>query len=289
MERAPVAIPMRKVKTPPSLAGTRSGAGPTRGCSSVKILAATIRARADGSTARARAATKAPQYPRISALHVRPTPCYQAPLPRNILWVIWLVGGALCVLTIVLGINTYRSGPPPPPASLRDGAAAPKLDIDADAAAKRLAASVQFRTRSHSSEGPTEQAAFRELHDYLAAHYPNAHGALKREVVNGSILLFTWPGKDPSPVSDSDSESFARLRRTILDVFPDVTFAPSLVIAGTDSRHYEKLTDNSYRFMPMRVRREDLSRLHGTNERIAIDNYAEIIRFYAALVKNTTQ
>ena len=495
-------------------------------------------------------------------------------MTRKIVWLVWLVGGALCLLIIVLGINTYRIGPPPLPAALRDGAAASKLDVDANAAAKRLAASLQFRTISHSSDGPTEQAAFRDLHDFLAATYPKTHASLKREVVNGPSLLFTWPGTDanlkpilllahmdvvpieagteqswthppfageigdghvwgrgsmddkvsvlgaleaveallgqafapkrtvylafghdeevggmqgagkiaelleqrgvrldftldegsviahdmvtgvekpvalvglaekgyltlefkanaegghssmpppetavgkisravyrleenpmpasleapassmfeylgpdmplpvrvvvanrwlfgpllisklesatatnamirtttaatmvrggvkenvlpseataavnfrirpgdtvegviehvrstiddpdvevrplgnwgrePSPVSDSNSESFAKLRATILDVFPDVTFAPSLVVAGTDSRHYETLADNSYRFMPMRVRPEDLARLHGTNERIAIDNYAEIIRFYAELVKNTT-
>jgi carboxypeptidase PM20D1 len=30
----------------------------------------------------------------------------------------------------------------------------------------------------------------------------------------------------------------------------------------------------------------DLHRIHGTNERIAIDNYARMIKFYAQLIRN---
>ncbi len=37
----------------------------------------------------------------------------------------------------------------------------------------------------------------------------------------------------------------------------------------------------------MRLTRADLTRIHGTDERIAIDNYAEIVRFYVQFLKNT--
>jgi len=30
----------------------------------------------------------------------------------------------------------------------------------------------------------------------------------------------------------------------------------------------------------------DLARLHGTNERVGIENYGEIVRFYAQLLRN---
>jgi carboxypeptidase PM20D1 len=40
-----------------------------------------------------------------------------------------------------------------------------------------------------------------------------------------------------------------------------------------------------YRFAPYRLRPDDVSRLHGTNERIAIKDYAEMIRFYVTLLK----
>jgi carboxypeptidase PM20D1 len=59
------------------------------------------------------------------------------------------------------------------------------------------------------------------------------------------------------------------------------------MLAGSDSKHYEALAKNSYRFIPMRFGKEDLGRVHGTNERIMIDNYAEIIQFYIRLMENT--
>lgn len=91
----------------------------------------------------------------------------------------------------------------------------------------------------------------------------------------------------PSPVSSTKSSGFATLRKTVRQVFPRAVVAPGLVIAGTDSKHYERIADNSYRFLPTRVTSADLSRFHGTNERLAIDNYAEIIRFYVQLLRNS--
>ena len=62
--------------------------------------------------------------------------------------------------------------------------------------------------------------------------------------------------------------------------------APGLVIGRTDSRRYVNVAENSYRFLPMRLGREDLKRIHGTDERIAVDNYLDIVRFYIQLLRN---
>ena len=91
---------------------------------------------------------------------------------------------------------------------------------------------------------------------------------------------------EPSLVSDLGSASFAALRRTVRQVFPDAAVAPGLLIGRTDSRHYAPIADNGYRFLPMRLKREDLVRIHGANERISVENYAEIIRFYVQFLRN---
>jgi carboxypeptidase PM20D1 len=93
---------------------------------------------------------------------------------------------------------------------------------------------------------------------------------------------------DPQPISDINSASFALLQRTVHQSFPDAVIAPSLVVGATDSRHYAAVAENSYRFLPMRLHAdsEDLKRLHGTNERIALENYVEIIGFYTRLLQN---
>ena len=60
-----------------------------------------------------------------------------------------------------------------------------------------------------------------------------------------------------------------------------------MVLGATDSRHFQDIADNTYRFVPMRLTNADLPRIHGTNERISIENYMKSIRFYAQLMRNT--
>jgi carboxypeptidase PM20D1 len=66
-------------------------------------------------------------------------------------------------------------------------------------------------------------------------------------------------------------------------VAPDCVQAPSLVVGATDARHYARLSDHVYRFVPMRLRPEDLPRIHGVDERISVENLAELVRFYLEL------
>ncbi|KAA5541831.1 M20/M25/M40 family metallo-hydrolase [Roseiconus nitratireducens] len=89
-------------------------------------------------------------------------------------------------------------------------------------------------------------------------------------------------------VSSDECEEFATLQKTIHEVFPDVIVAAGLTSVSTDSSWYYGVTDKIYRFIPMRVRSEDMARIHGVNERLAVDNLAEIVRFYELLLRNST-
>ena len=88
-------------------------------------------------------------------------------------------------------------------------------------------------------------------------------------------------------MTDTASPSFQTLNRTIREVFPDVVVAPGLMLAGTDSRHYTGVADSIFRFSPVRANSDDLKRFHGTNERLSIDGYADMIRFYRRLIEKT--
>ena len=61
--------------------------------------------------------------------------------------------------------------------------------------------------------------------------------------------------------------------------------APYLVVGGTDSRHYASLTRNVYRFLPVLADPPDLRRFHGTDERVSVDNYAQVIQFYGQFIR----
>ena len=59
---------------------------------------------------------------------------------------------------------------------------------------------------------------------------------------------------------------------------------PYLVVGGTDSRHYYRISDNVYRFGPFILGRETMRLAHGTNERISVDNLVNAVRFYRQLL-----
>jgi carboxypeptidase PM20D1 len=91
---------------------------------------------------------------------------------------------------------------------------------------------------------------------------------------------------DPSPESSVRAPEFGVLQHTIAQVFPGVLVSPNLLSGGTDTKHFRRLSRNVYRFVPARVREQDLARVHGTDERIGIENYGEAVRFYAQLLRN---
>jgi carboxypeptidase PM20D1 len=84
-----------------------------------------------------------------------------------------------------------------------------------------------------------------------------------------------------------DTEPFARLAAAIRSSHPDVLVTPNLVLGGTDARWFRPLSENVYRFGPLRVGPEDLKRAHGTDERISVRDHVESIRFYVRLLRDT--
>ena len=93
---------------------------------------------------------------------------------------------------------------------------------------------------------------------------------------------------NPAPVSSTESEGYAAIIKTINEIFPGVSITPGLVVGGTDSKNYIGVVENSYRFLPVIYSPEDPKRLHGTNERVAIDSYLKMVQFYIQLMKNVS-
>lgn len=94
---------------------------------------------------------------------------------------------------------------------------------------------------------------------------------------------------EASNVASTAAPEFAHLSRTVQEIFPGVVVAPALMIGATDSRHMRSLSPNVFKFTPLQASPEDLTRFHGTNERVSVAAYAEMIRFYHQLAKNTAQ
>jgi carboxypeptidase PM20D1 len=97
--------------------------------------------------------------------------------------------------------------------------------------------------------------------------------------------LYVLPGAvDASKVSPTDSAQYQLINRTVREVFPGTLVAPGLMIGATDSIHFGDISDHIFKFSPVRAKPQDLPRFHGTNERIAVSNLTELIRFYHRLL-----
>jgi len=92
---------------------------------------------------------------------------------------------------------------------------------------------------------------------------------------------------NPSSISRLNNYSFKLIQLAIRKVFPDVVIAPSMALAGSDSRYYSCICNDIYRFVPIMINKEDTGRIHGCNERISIENYRQMIKFYIQLLRGT--
>src|SRR5262245_18158234 len=108
---------------------------------------------------------------------------------------------------------------------------------------------------------------------------------VRRTIDDPSVTVtILGQGDEPSPLSDPEDPAFTRLARAIRATFPGTVVSPFLSLGATDARHYTVVSPNVYRFAPYRLRPDDVSRMHGTNERIAIKDNAEMIRFSVPLL-----
>lgn len=92
---------------------------------------------------------------------------------------------------------------------------------------------------------------------------------------------------DPSPVSDIRSPEYIALKNIITDLFPDTVVTPFLMVGATDSRHFAPVSRQVFRFTPALLDRKNMERIHGMNERISMQNFAEFITFYKELIRRT--
>ncbi len=115
---------------------------------------------------------------------------------------------------------------------------------------------------------------------------------VKRVIADERIELSPLPGTalaEPSRVSSAQAEAYRVIERTIREVFPDALVAPGLTLQGTDSRYFGEVADQVYRFMPIRFKPEDVPRVHGTDERISVDQLADMVRFYSRLLSQAAK
>ncbi|HXY31093.1 MAG TPA: M20 family peptidase [Gemmatimonadaceae bacterium] len=104
-----------------------------------------------------------------------------------------------------------------------------------------------------------------------------------------TVALHSTSNEEPSPTSPTEGEPYQLLETAIAQRFPGTIIAPVLVTGATDARYYAALTPNVYRFLPLPLSPSDLSRIHGTNERVGVADYGRAVRFMTQLILDETR
>jgi carboxypeptidase PM20D1 len=91
-------------------------------------------------------------------------------------------------------------------------------------------------------------------------------------------------GMEASGISEWQSPGYEIITASLNKVYGEVVSVPGIMIAASDSRHYSKVADNSFRFNPFSIVPEDMTGFHGTNESIDADDFVNGIKTYVEII-----
>ena len=144
--------------------------------------------------------------------------------------------------------------------------------IKANVLAQQATAIVNFRLHPRDSV------------DAVVAHAQAA-------IADPRVELTVLQGMPASKVADKHGVGFGQISQAYLQTYQTTAATPPVVVSGltiggTDSRFYEAVANNSYRFNPMVVTSTELAGFHGNNERISQENLVKAVQFYYTLLQN---
>lgn len=108
---------------------------------------------------------------------------------------------------------------------------------------------------------------------------------LKETIDDPKVKIEMMDGWNPSTVSRTDCEGYARIASAVADTWTDCVVSPYVMVQYSDSRHYSRFSDRVYRFSAYDATSEELATIHGDNERIRLDALRRTIEFYTRLMR----
>ena len=108
---------------------------------------------------------------------------------------------------------------------------------------------------------------------------------VRRIVGSNDVEVRFLGGREASEISSWDSPGFKIVSSALEKVYVEIVPVPGLMIAASDTRHYSKIADNSFRFNPFFIVPEDMTGIHGTNESIEVDSFISGIKTYIEIIR----
>ena len=168
---------------------------------------------------------------------------------------------------------------------------APVLDLICKGSGGELNALVRTTTAFTMMEGssarnviPAEASLVSNMRLNPADSVASAEEYLKKTVADPSVKVEVLESFEPSPISETDCESWNKVAAAVAETWRGCVVAPYLMVQCSDSRHYRDLSRHVYRFSAMDLTAEERRTIHGNNERIRLDCAARAVEFYIRLI-----
>ena len=113
----------------------------------------------------------------------------------------------------------------------------------------------------------------------------SATAYLKKIVNDEAVQITVLESFQPSPISETDCDSWNKVADTVSQTWPGCIVSPYLMVQCSDSRHYGRLSDHVYRFCAMDMTAEERKTIHAGNERIRLESICRAVEFYIRLMK----
>ena len=106
-----------------------------------------------------------------------------------------------------------------------------------------------------------------------------------REILPEGVQAEYRAGEDPTPASIINGPAYQLLTEVLDVLYPGrVTMMPGLMTGGTDSKYYQEICDEVFRFTGM-VEDDRSGGVHGFNEHYLIESLASGVTFYKAFAR----
>ena len=132
---------------------------------------------------------------------------------------------------------------------------------------------------------PTEASLISNMRLNPADSVASAEAYLKKAVNDESVDITVLESFEPSPISETDCESWNKVADAVSQTWPGCIVTPYLMVQCSDSRHYRDLSRHVYRFSAMDMTAEERKSIHGNNEKIRLESIARAVEFYIRLMK----
>ena len=107
--------------------------------------------------------------------------------------------------------------------------------------------------------------------------------------INDTRVQVSVHGLGTDPVSASENyrqNGWAEIQAAVEAAWPGTPLLPFIMVAATDSRHYQNSANAIFRFSPHKLDARELGGVHGHDERISIENLQRGLAFYSALLRS---